>query len=151
VLNTVRKLSEIHPGFSLQKASHKDVDDLADRLTPVERELLHGTVENRDFTREARRLLATQPLDHHRLGLLLTEHQMVLRDVQRISTPKIDRMLEAALAAGAYGGKINGSGGGGCMFVYAPENPQAVAEAIERVGGKAYVVTPDGGTRLEQR
>ncbi len=151
VLNTVRKLSEIHPGFSLQKASHKDVDDLADRLTPVERELLHGTVENRDFTREARRLLATQPLDHHRLGLLLNEHQKVLRDVQRISTPKIDRMLEAALAAGAYGGKINGSGGGGCMFVYAPENPQAVAEAIERVGGKAYVVTPDEGTRLEER
>ena len=114
-------------------------------------ELLHGTLHNRDLTREARELLKRTPLDHKKLGTLLWEHQQVLRDVQRISTKKIDRMLEAALEAGAYGGKINGSGGGGCMFVYAPDNPQAVAEAIERVGGKAYVVSPDEGTRLEKR
>jgi galactokinase len=87
--------------------------------------------------------------DHRRLGELLTQHQEVLRDVLRISTPKIDRMIEAAMEAGAYGAKINGSGGGGCMFAYAPENPGWVAEAIERVGGKATTVTTDAGTRTE--
>lgn len=55
-------------------------------------------------------------------------------------------MLDAALMTGALGGKINGSGGGGCMFAYAPAQPEAVAEAIERVGGRAYVVTVDRGT-----
>jgi galactokinase len=55
-------------------------------------------------------------------------------------------MLDAALAAGALGGKINGSGGGGCMFVYAPTHTEAIAEAIEREGGKAYIVSVDVGT-----
>jgi galactokinase len=149
VLNTVRKLAEIHPGFSLQKASHNDIDHLADRLTAMERELLHGTLDNRDLTRAARQLLGRDPLDHRQLGALLNEHQKVLREVQKISTPKIDRMLNAALEAGAYGGKINGSGGGGCMFAYAPEHPRKVAEAIEKAGGRAYIVTPDEGTCLE--
>jgi galactokinase len=60
-------------------------------------------------------------------------------------------MMDAALAAGACGGKINGSGGGGCMFVYAPERPGEVAEAIERAGGKAFVVVSDGGVRIEEK
>jgi galactokinase len=46
------------------------------------------------------------------------------------------------------GGKINGSGGGGCMFAYAPNNPEHVAEAIEKAGGKAYIVQKDEGTRI---
>jgi galactokinase len=74
----------------------------------------------------------------------------VLRDVLDISTPKIDRMIDAAFKAGAYGGKINGSGGGGCMFAYAPEGPELVAEAIARAGGTAYVITADAGTRVER-
>ena len=45
-------------------------------------------------------------------------------------------MLDAAMDAGAYGGKINGSGGGGCMFAYAPKDPEVVAEAIKRVEAK---------------
>ena len=57
-------------------------------------------------------------------------------------------MMDAALNAGALGGKINGSGGGGCMFAYAPNNPEQVAEAIEKVGGKAYIVQKDEGTRI---
>ena len=48
-----------------------------------------------------------------------------------------------------FGGKINGSGGGGCMFAYAPNNPKTVANAIENAGGKAYIVQSDIGTRIE--
>ena len=32
------------------------------------------------------------------------------------------------------------------MFAYAPENPEKVVEAIEKVGGKAYIITVDKGT-----
>jgi galactokinase len=56
-------------------------------------------------------------------------------------------MLDAAMSAGALGGKINGSGGGGCMFVYAPNDPKKVAEAIEKVGGKSYLIRIDDGTK----
>jgi galactokinase len=66
--------------------------------------------------------------------------------VLKVSTPKIESMLDAALDAGALGGKINGSGGGGCMFAYAPNNSEAIAEAIKKAGGKSYIVQADEGT-----
>jgi galactokinase len=44
------------------------------------------------------------------------------------------------------GAKINGSGGGGCMFAYAPKDPEKVVAAIEKEGGKAYIITVDKGT-----
>jgi galactokinase len=119
-------------------------------LSRDEAELLHATLRNRDITSEARLVLKGAELDHRKVGTLLTEHQGILRDVLEISTPKIDRMIDAAIQAGAYGGKINGSGGGGCMFVYAPEEPERVAEAIESAGGKAFVVTVDEGMRNEE-
>jgi galactokinase len=59
-------------------------------------------------------------------------------------------MLEAAKKSGALGGKINGSGGGGCMFAYAPENPAEVAKAIENAGGKAYIIQIDEGLKIEK-
>jgi galactokinase len=59
-------------------------------------------------------------------------------------------MISAALDAGALGAKINGSGGGGCMFAYAPENPDAVVAAIEDAGGKAYIIRVDVGTQEEK-
>ena len=95
-------------------------------------------------------ILKQTPLDHKRIGALLTEHQGILRDILKISTPKIDRMMDEALNAGALGGKINGSGGGGCMFAYAPENAERVAEAVGRAGGKAYIVMVDEGTRVDE-
>ena len=67
-----------------------------------------------------------------------------------MSTPKIEAMLDAALNSGALGGKINGSGGGGCMFAYSPNDPEKVVATIERAGGKAYIIHPDVGTKIER-
>lgn len=149
VLEIVHRLRSRYPEFSLAHASRQDLERYARCLTAEQVTLLDGTLRNHTLTQEARAALQEVPLDHHRIGALLTEHHRVLHDVQRISTPKIERMLEAALQAGAYGGKINGSGGGGCMFAYAPEHPEQVAEAIERVGGTAYIVHVDGGVHSE--
>ena len=66
-------------------------------------------------------------------GRLLTAHHAILRDILGTSTPRIDALLDAACAAGAWGGKINGSGGGGTCVAYCAVE---VAEAVERaVGG----------------
>ena len=59
-------------------------------------------------------------------------------------------MLKSAIKAGALGGKINGSGGGGCMFAYAPENYKDVAKAIEDAGGKAHIINIDEGTKKHE-
>lgn len=149
VVHLAAVLERRHPGFSLQTATAGTIAELAQEITPEQAGLLTGTIQNRQFTREARRLLAAPMLDHRGIGALLDEHHAVLRDVLGISTPKIDRMLEAARAAGAYGGKINGSGGGGCMFAYAPEDPGRVAEAVQAAGGDAWVVNMAEGIHVE--
>ncbi|GAA4409506.1 mevalonate kinase [Nibrella viscosa] len=144
------KVNSVNPGFSLHHSEITEVGEFKDMLTKDEYTLLKGTLANRDILREALTLLQAPDLDHPRLGRLLNEHQANLRDAQRISTPKIDRMLDASLKAGALGGKINGSGGGGCMFAYAPDQAEAVAEAIEREGGKAYIIQVAEGTRIDE-
>jgi galactokinase len=148
VLDAVQILSKTDSQFSLARATSAQI--LGGGLSADQQSLLQGTLANRDITIEARALMAREEFDHRTFGRLLTDHQAVLRDVLGISTPKIDRMLRASLAAGAYGGKINGSGGGGCMFAYAPENPERVAAAIEEEGGEAFVVSADEGTRIEE-
>lgn len=107
-----------------------------------------GALRNRDLLGEGHAVLATESADHRRLGALLSAHHAVLRDALRISTPKIERMLQAALEAGALGGKINGSGGGGCMFAYAPDSADAVAEALRKAGGAAWVVSVAEGVEI---
>jgi hypothetical protein len=34
------------------------------------------------------------------------------------------------------------------MFAYAPKDPEAVASAIESVGGRAYIIGKDEGTKI---
>ncbi|MES2518582.1 MAG: galactokinase family protein [Bacteroidota bacterium] len=148
VLGAIEKIKIQYPDFSLFTAQLSDVNQITHLLTDEETELINGNIANRDILLEALTLLKSSELDNNLLGRLLNNHQDNLREKSKISTPKIDRMIKAGLEAGALGGKINGSGGGGCMFVYAPENPAKVAKAIEQEGGKAYIIRVDEGTRL---
>lgn len=131
--------------FSLK---NEDVDANEKNLSVNQLKVLRAQLVNRQMTQIAKTLMQADDFDHEQFGHLLTKHHEQLRDGLRISTPKIDRMLDAAMNAGALGGKINGSGGGGCMFVYAPENPKVVAEAIAKEGGNAYVVKVADGVRV---
>ena len=149
VLRAIEKIKNEFPAFSLFTANLNNLIDFQDLLTFEEKELISGNIDNHRILIEALSLLKSENFDDNKLGELLNEHQFHLRENLKISTPKIDRMIEAGLDAGALGGKINGSGGGGCMFVYASENPEKVAKAIESQGGKAYIIKVDEGTRLE--
>ena len=144
-LEIIQKLKIKNPTYTIQTLS-EDVD-ISD-LNTIEIELYKGTLKNRDLLKRALSELEKKELGHETIGQLLSDHHQVLRDALLISTPKIETMLDAALNAGALGGKINGSGGGGCMFAYAPKNPKQVAEAIEKAGGKAYFIHHDNGTTI---
>jgi len=115
-------------------------------LNLKEKVLFKGLLKNKYILKKALKELNKARPNSLVIGKLLLEHHFILRDVLKISTPKIELMIDSAIKAGALGGKINGSGGGGCMFAYAPKNPEKVAEAINNVGGKAYIVGPDIGT-----
>ena len=77
-------------------------------------------------------------------------HHAVLRDLLKITVPKIDNMIDAALNAGAYGAKIVGSGGGGSIVVISkPENETKIIEALMNARSKeAYSVSVDKGVRI---
>ena len=147
ILSVDKKLRNMDSKFSLLDVKLDDLNQFKNYLTNSEFILLEGTINNRDITKIARIELSKINPDHKIIGNLLNEHQEVLRDVLGISTPKIDRMIEAALNAGAYGAKINGSGGGGCMFAYTPEDSEEVKTAIEGCSGEAFIIISDTGSR----
>ena len=54
-----------------------------------------------------------------------------------VTTPAIDAMLDAAQAAGAWGGKVCGAGGGGCLFcIGEPDKAPAIREALSKHGAR---------------
>lgn len=80
--------------------------------------------------------LAHERLDE--LGELVREHWLHQRSLhETISTPAIERLLEAALDGGALGGKALGASGGGCVVVVAPseraDEVRARMSALARV------------------
>ena len=147
MLDALKKIRAHHPAFDLHTAPLSSASDYRHLLTADQFSLFQSNLSDRDILRDALRVLDAPVIDDGHLGELLNKHQDNLRDAKRISTPKIDRILTAVIQAGALGGKINGSGGGGCMFAYAPRNPEAVADAIEQQGGRAYIITVAPGTQ----
>jgi galactokinase len=148
VLRGIRQLKEWIDDFDLRETPTEVILSYARKLEEPIRRKVVANVYNRDICLKALEMLRRGDFDPAELGRLLLEHQAHLRDGLDVSTKKIDAMIEAAMAAGALGGKINGSGGGGCMFAYAPGKEEAVARAIEEVGGVAYIVHVDPGARL---
>lgn len=147
VLYGIKQLSQWIDGFSLRTTPTEVILHYARKLDERVRRKVVANVYNRDICLRALEMLRQGKFDEREFGELLLEHQVHLRDGLGVSTKKIDAMIEAAISAGAFGGKINGSGGGGCMFAYAPGREKEVAEAIEGVGGRAYIVKVDPGAR----
>lgn len=110
-----------------------------------ENAFLRGILRNRDITCDALKTTSSAVL-----GRLLIEEHQILRDVLGISTSRIDRMVDTAMNAGALGAKINGSGGGGCMFAIAgPESAGGVSEALERESLRVWRVKVDTGVAVD--
>ncbi|HEY0553770.1 MAG TPA: hypothetical protein VGG20_05850 [Thermoanaerobaculia bacterium] len=62
-----------------------------------------------------------------------------------ISTPILEELLRSASAAGAWGGKACGAGGGGCLAILGPpERREAIAAALGNAGGKVLSARPVG-------
>jgi len=149
VLEGAARVRKKIPDFDLKSALTEDVLAEIETLPPDHKRLLTGTLLTRDLTKEGARLFQATPFDHQKFGAMLSAQHQVLRDRLQISTPKIEEMIGKALDAGAFGAKINGSGGGGCMFAYAPHDPEKVAAAIDKAGGQPVIVHIDEGAKRE--
>jgi galactokinase len=138
------------PAFNLNTSQIEDLDryrnSLPDRLIPF----FEAAIKNYHYTKEALKEFEKPVLDLKKIGALMNDHHAVLRDLLKITVPRIDNMINAALKAGAYGAKIVGSGGGGSIVVIAdPEKENLIIEAILNAGAvEAYAVSVDPGVRI---
>ena len=91
------------------------------------------------LSQSAVRALAEADLDG--LGRLVDENHALLQDLG-VSTPRIDRMVVAARAAGALGAKLSGAGGGGVMFALPGRGrTEDVIGALDRAGAARVLRT----------
>lgn len=90
-----------------------------------------GMVDLFDGIGEVARALseALQAGELRRVGRLMSrEWSLRRRLADGISTPLIEDLLEGALGAGAWGGKVCGAGGGGCIAVLCPAEVRLAVE-----------------------
>ncbi len=85
------------------------------------------------------------------LGQLMDEdHELLARDLG-VSHPKLNKLVDVARRAGAYGAKLSGGGKGGVMVaLVSKDSEERVAKAIVAAGGHPYVTTVGGeGLKIE--
>ncbi len=150
VLQGVSEIRTRIKGFNLSDKIGEDERDEIEKLAPDVKRLLKGTLLTRDLTAEGKSLFGADRFDHEKFGELLTAQHKVLRDYLQVSSPKLERMIEVALNAGALGAKINGSGEGGCIFAYTPQCGEQVAESLNKIDTNAIIIRIDDGARLQK-
>ena len=141
-LTSIKAVQAYDSDFNLYSAVLEDIDNYSDILSEELQPFFYASIKNHMITQEALIALNEGILNYKRIGALMNEHHSVLKNILKITTPKIDKMIDAALNAGAYGAKIVGSGGGGSICAIASEeNKQRVIDSILTAGAKdAYAV-----------
>lgn len=123
---------------------------LADKLDDYHKNKLLTSIQIHKLLREALAILQSGNVEPEEFGDLLSRHHTLLRDGLNTSTPVIDHILDVAMENGALGGKVNGSGGGGCLFAYArEEDAPGILKAVEREGYPGVILQSDSGVKLE--
>lgn len=95
---------------------------------------------------------ALERADWAALGQLM-DMQHGLAHAAGVDTLETARLVFAARAAGAWGAKLSGAGGGDIVIVLAPEDRRAaIRSALEAAGGTLVEVRPNApGVRLEEQ
>ncbi|MHA1284250.1 MAG: mevalonate kinase family protein [Promethearchaeota archaeon] len=150
-------IRELMPDFNQFKTKLNEIEPYLPSIEKKYREKLVGNIINRDITEQAKDLILTyasisKSLNYNRfkdfyeqLGNLINAHQKELKEKIKISTKKIDLMIDRSIEVGALGAKINGSGFGGTMFALAPGKESEVIGALINLKCEAYKINTSCG------
>lgn len=86
--------------------------------------------------------------DYRAIGKLMNINHGLL-DALGVSTLELSTLVYGTRNVGVYGTKLTGAGGGGCM-VALTDSQEDVAQAIEKVGGKAIITRFTGEGVLQE-
>ena len=141
-----------------QKDTPRILGWLGERLKSGEKDFMEGMKNIVRIVEEAKKELQTPSPSRKRIGELMNENQYYLAKYLRvsgdcpISPSNLDKLIEAALEAGALGAKLSGSGGGGAIIALCePESQWEIGEAIKGAGGQPLLSrVASQGLRIEQ-
>lgn len=128
-------------GNSGQVSSTKSMVEAVARMRQRRPEVTQRTFDAiHTLVKNAR--LAIEDYDLRAIGQLLDLNQMLLSGLF-LSTPEIEQMCATARAAGAFGAKLTGAGGGGCVvaLVENAERGAAVLSAWKTEGFDGFAAT----------
>lgn len=105
-------------------------------------------VRMRELAADARSAIVAR--DFARLGATLDEGWQLKRGLTTgISNESIDALYARAKAAGAWGGKITGAGGGGFLLaIHPPERSRQIADALSPMQRLSVRIVPEGSRIL---
>ncbi len=84
------------------------------------------------------------------LGDLMNKNQEILKKIG-VSHQKIDELVEIALKNGAFGSKLTGAGGGGCIISLTDENNEKnLINELSKITESFKVILDVDGTRIEK-
>ena len=131
-----------HPDFDIAGVTNENYKVYDPYVSQALKPYYHAAFKNHCITQEA---LKVNSMQH--LGTLMYAHHKVLDELLGITTPEIDKLIAVAIKGGAYGAKIVGSGGGGCIAVCAPKDKhENLVEKLMKAGAKdAYLVAISKG------
>jgi mevalonate kinase len=90
-------------------------------------------------TRAARQAIEVGDLAE--IGALMNENQGLLQELD-VSSPELETLIRAALAAGAVGAKLSGAGRGGNMIALVTDGTATgVERALREAGAHGVIVT----------
>lgn len=139
------------PNFNIETANFDDLQTYLNCISNDLKPYLEAAMGNFNVTNKALSEFKKEKLDIVTIGKLMNQHHHYLKNLLKITVPKIDVMIDAALNAGALGAKIVGSGGGGSIAVISPKNKEiAIKKALFNAGAKdVYIAAVDKGARIE--
>lgn len=149
-LDAIHKVQKSYTDFELPTATLLDYENYKNLLKKDEQRYLFAAIQNHLITQRALVCFRESVLDLKTIGKLMNSHHEVLRNALKITVPKIDQMIEAALNSGAHGAKIVGSGGGGSICAIAPQGreDEIVATLMKAGACDAYLVKTGLGAHI---
>ncbi len=79
--------------------------------------------------------------DLQQIGRLMTENQAVLREMT-VSSPELERLIQAAIEGGALGAKLSGAGRGGNMIALVTQAKETtVSQALQHAGATSLLLS----------
>ena len=126
-------------------------EDAVEQLPEPMRSRVVFTLEMQKSTERALELLRSPLAPPEEVlkavGREMTLQHKLLAELYEVSLPRLDKLVEEAIEAGAYGAKLSGAGLGGVVIALAPDR-----EAAEKIGRRSsaerwWAVQVDEGLR----